>query len=215
MRSINRHVGLLFRMGERYINRKLAGSGVSSGTGILLLELRDATVPATVVASRSALLQRDGDIVGTDGTSSPIFNRAPGNYYLSVRHRNHLGCMSAAALSLPTTPLQAVNFSSAATNIFGTEARKSIAGTFPTLALWAGNTNFNTEVKYTGTANDRDPILTTVGSTTPNNLVSGYALHDVNLDGMVLYTGNGNDRDPILVNVGSTTPNNIRAQQLP
>lgn len=41
MRSINRHVGLLFRMGERYINRKLAGSGVSSGTGILLLELRD------------------------------------------------------------------------------------------------------------------------------------------------------------------------------
>lgn len=28
-------------MGERYVNRQLAGSGVSSGTGILLLELRD------------------------------------------------------------------------------------------------------------------------------------------------------------------------------
>jgi DNA-binding MarR family transcriptional regulator len=28
-------------MGERYLNRKLAGSSVSSGTGILLLELRD------------------------------------------------------------------------------------------------------------------------------------------------------------------------------
>lgn len=41
MRSINRHVSLLFRMGERYVNRQLAGSGVSSGTGILLLELRD------------------------------------------------------------------------------------------------------------------------------------------------------------------------------
>ncbi|MFN8466756.1 MAG: MarR family winged helix-turn-helix transcriptional regulator [Caldilineaceae bacterium] len=41
MRSINRHVSLLFRMGERYVNRKLVGSGVSSGTGILLLELRD------------------------------------------------------------------------------------------------------------------------------------------------------------------------------
>jgi DNA-binding MarR family transcriptional regulator len=41
MQSINRHVSLVFRMGERYLNRKLAGQGVSSGTGNLLLELRD------------------------------------------------------------------------------------------------------------------------------------------------------------------------------
>ncbi len=41
MRSINRHVSLLFRMGERFLNRELAGSGISSGTAPLLLELRD------------------------------------------------------------------------------------------------------------------------------------------------------------------------------
>ena len=41
MQSINRHVSLLFRMGERFLNRKLAGSGISSGTAPLLLELRD------------------------------------------------------------------------------------------------------------------------------------------------------------------------------
>lgn len=41
MKPINRHVSLLFRMGERFLNRKLAGSGVSSGTAPLLLELRD------------------------------------------------------------------------------------------------------------------------------------------------------------------------------
>jgi DNA-binding MarR family transcriptional regulator len=41
MRSINRHVNLLFRMGERFLNRELAGSGISSGTAPLLLELRD------------------------------------------------------------------------------------------------------------------------------------------------------------------------------
>lgn len=40
-RAINRHVGLLFRMGERYLNDALAGSGVTSGTAPLLLELRD------------------------------------------------------------------------------------------------------------------------------------------------------------------------------
>jgi len=40
-RSINRHVSLLFRMGERFLNREMAGSGISSGTAPLLLELRD------------------------------------------------------------------------------------------------------------------------------------------------------------------------------
>ena len=40
MRSINRHVSLLFRMGERFLNRELADIGISSGTAPLLLELR-------------------------------------------------------------------------------------------------------------------------------------------------------------------------------
>jgi DNA-binding MarR family transcriptional regulator len=34
-------VSLLFRMGERFLNRELTGSGVSSGPAPLLLELRD------------------------------------------------------------------------------------------------------------------------------------------------------------------------------
>jgi DNA-binding MarR family transcriptional regulator len=53
MRAINRHVSLLFRMGERFLNRKLAGSGVSSGTASLLLELREggACNPAALSAA--------------------------------------------------------------------------------------------------------------------------------------------------------------------
>ena len=81
--------------------------------------------------------------------------------------------------------------------------------------LWAGDVTFNGVIQYTGSGNDRDPILITVGNTTPNNTVSQYALQDVNLNGQVKYTGAGNDRDPILINVGSTTPNSIRVQQLP
>ena len=30
--------------------------------------------------------------------------------------------------------------------------------------------NLNGQVKYTGSGNDRDPILVNVGSTTPNNV---------------------------------------------
>jgi len=53
MRSIKRHVSLLFRMGERFLNRELAGSGISSGTAPLLLELRDgeARNPVTLAAA--------------------------------------------------------------------------------------------------------------------------------------------------------------------
>ena len=73
----------------------------------------------------------------------------------------------------------------------------------------------DTSLRYTGSGNDRDPILVAVGSTTPNNTAPGYLPADVNLDGTVKYTGSANDRDPILVNVGSTTPNNTRTEQLP
>ena len=70
-------------------------------------------------------------------------------------------------------------------------------------------------LQYTGAGNDRDPILIAVGSTTPNNTISGYLVTDVNMDGIAKYIGTENDRDPILINVGNTTPNNVRVQQLP
>ena len=84
------------------------------------------------------------------------------------------------------------------------------------MVLWAGDTTGEGTLKYTGSANDRDPILIAVGNTTPNNVVSNvYDRRDTNLDGVMKYTGSGNDRDIILTNVGSTTPSNTRTQQLP
>ena len=84
------------------------------------------------------------------------------------------------------------------------------------MVMWSGDANGDGSLKYTGTNNDRDPILIAVGSTTPNNTVNGvYDRRDTNLDGVIKYTGTGNDRDIILTNVGSTTPNNTRTQQLP
>ena len=99
---------------------------------------------------------------------------------------------------------------------YGSDARKSI-GT--QRALWAGmlgNPVGNLQrVTYTGSYNDRDPILTRVGSTSPNGAVSGYFQEDANLDGQVKYTGTNNDRDRVLTTVGSTTPNAVRAEQMP
>ena len=71
------------------------------------VELRNATDNTIVVASQSALLQRDGDIVATDGNSALGITADPGNYLVAVNHRNHLGIISAnaVALSSDTTSL--------------------------------------------------------------------------------------------------------------
>ena len=176
----------------------------------VVVELRSGVDGTVGLNSRPALLQRDGDVVGLNGSGPLLLIAAPGSYHVAVHHRNHLGIMTAAPVALSTQALT-VNFTSAAMATYGTEARRTIGAT---QVLWAGDATFNADVKYTGSANDRDPVLTTVNGTTPNNNVSIYSTQDVNMNGQVKYTGSGNDRDPILVNVGSTTPNNTRTQQL-
>ncbi len=177
----------------------------------VMVELRSSSNPAQVVQTRTGLIQRDGDIVGVDGVSALVFNQPLGSYYVAVRHRNHAGCMTASPVTLSSTnPM--LNFSLPTTATYGTEAQKT-SGT--RMVLWAGDDTHDGAVKYTGTTNDRDPILVKVGSTTPNATAAGYFTEDVNMDGSVKYTGAANDRDPILMNVGSTTPNNVRVQQLP
>jgi hypothetical protein len=133
---------------------------------------------------------------------------------VALHHRNHLAVMLASALTLSSTA-STVDLTLLGTPTYGTEARKSITGAFPTQALWAGDVTANRQIKYTGGSNDRDPILTAIGGTTPTNTVSGYLPSDVTMDGSVKYTGSANDRDVILLNIGGSAPTNIRNGQLP
>ncbi len=198
--------------GETMLSSAVSNTGDNTIVDWVQVELRNATTPSTIVATRPALLQRDGDVVDVNGTSPVALLAAPGSYKVAVRHRNHLGCMAADPVALNTTTTASIDFTAPATTAYGTEARTVMNGV---ALLWAGNALRNAQLGYTGASNDRDPILVAVGSTQPNNLLPGYRMEDTNLDGVVKYTGAGNDRDPILVNVGSTTPNNIRVEQLP
>jgi hypothetical protein len=188
----------------------LAVTGVNAIVDWVVVELRQLDVNIRV-ATQSALLQRDGDVVGMDGVSPLQFNVLPGTYYVSVRHRNHLGIITASPLALGGTPLT-LDFRSAATSVFGTEARKAIGSA---RVLWAGDVSFNGQVKYTGAANDRDPILARIGGVVPTNVASGYFPEDVNMDGLVKYSGASNDRDFILENIGGLVPTNTRVGQFP
>ena len=181
----------------------------------VLVELRSSTTSSQVLATRSGLLQRDGDVVGLDGVSSLVVAASAGNYYVAVRHRNHLGIMTGAPVALSGSAAS-IDFRQSSTSVWGSLGRKDLGSGY--WGLWGGNVFRDGNVsllKYTGNNNDRDPILSTIGGTTPNAVVTGYMREDVTLSGEVKYTGTANDRDPILVNVGSTVPTNVRTEQLP
>lgn len=198
--------------GEQVTPAVLAATGSNAIVDWVFVELRSSSVPTTVLSTRCALVQRDGDVVDTDGSSALALSGLPGNYFVAIRHRNHLPVMTLNAVALSTTAVP-VNFTNATLATYGTTPQRVDAGVYQ---LWPGDVTVNQQVKYTGPSNDRDPILVAVGSTTPNNVLNGqYSPKDVNMDGSVKYTGSGNDRDPILVTVGSTTPNNLRNAQLP
>ena len=70
-------------------------------------------------------------------------------------------------------------------------------------------------ISYTGSGNDREPVLQSIGGSVPTASTPGYLSPDVNLDGEVKYTGQNNDRDAILQNVGGLVPTAVRTEQLP
>ncbi len=95
----------------------------------VLLELR-TTPTGTAVARRAAFLKSDGSIVDTDGTSPVTFNSvAAGDYYIIVRHRNHLAIMSAAPQTLSqASPLY--DFTTAQAQAFGTNPMRDLGDGF-------------------------------------------------------------------------------------
>ncbi len=177
----------------------------------IFVELRDKNNVANIIATRAALLQRDGDIVDVDGLQPLTFNGIPcEDYYIAVRHRNHLGFMTAGTYSLSST--LTLDLSSTAISLYGTNAQKTVSGK---RVMWTGNANNNHQLKYIGADNDRDLILNTVGASTPTSVIAGYHNEDLNLDGYVKYMGVNNDRDLILLNIGGSTPGAVRIEQLP
>lgn len=189
----------------------LAVTGPNAIVDWVWLELRSVGNPASIVRARPALLQRDGDIVELDGYRPVYMSVNNGLYHVAVRHRNHLGCMTSGTFNLGATPAT-VNLTASATGTWGSDARRNDAGV---MVLWTGNSNNDLLVKYTGAANDRDPVLTRIGGNIPTATVNGYHLEDVNLDAVVKYTGTANDRDPILLTIGGTVPTSTRTEQLP
>lgn len=187
----------------------LGGSGPNAAVDWVLVELRQPVSPYDVVETRAVLVQRDGTLMEPDGSEVIRFCISAGQYRVSVRHRNHFGCMSSTALDLSPTP---ASFTFTTATTYGTQAMREANGVS---LMWAGNAVMDDLILYSGGGNDRDAILLAIGGAIPTNTVGGYRREDVNLDGQIKYSGSNNDRDVILEAIGGAIPTNSVVEQMP
>jgi len=169
----------------------------------VFIELRDATDHTTIFRTISALVQRDGDIVAAATGGNLSLAGLPAAFYVSIKHRNHLGVMTANPIAVANARAK-MDFrieTDADCYNFGIYEGLEMAEINGKKALWAGNTNKDTKAKYDGVLNDRIVIAGNILASPLNNLtilnyanVNGYFQGDVNMDGKVKYDGVTNDR---------------------
>lgn len=139
------------------------------------IEIRDSAsaASATVRKFRPAWLLADGSIRNFSDTTKAFveFDGGSGEYFIIVRHANHLAVMSSVRQAL-TSSASTFNFMTAQSQAYGTAAQKQLAsGVF---GMYAGDANQSGIVS----AADANAIFGQLN-------VAGYSLNDVNLSGIV------------------------------
>ncbi|HAD15121.1 MAG TPA: hypothetical protein DCF33_22075 [Saprospirales bacterium] len=182
--------------GETVSPNVLSVSGNNAIVDWVFLELRNGLNSSTVLETRSALIQRDGDVVEVDGVSPVIFRgREADDYFVAIRHRNHIGIRSTNVLSLAHQPVQYYDFT--------VEQFQAVGGVQAPLGnvwgMYGGNANSNNNVKYSGPSNDQNTLLNgCLGGNKSLILSQVYNACDLNLNGNVRYSGPLNDQNFLL-----------------
>jgi hypothetical protein len=196
--------------GEILGNTVLSVNGANAIVDWVFVQLRSAADSSIVLGTKSALLQCDGDVVdASDGVSQIQLPLGYGNYFISIKHRNHLGVMTKNAIACNAATVT-VNFTNANIPLYTnalintnanplTGASRVIGGT---RLLYAGNCNITGLSKNNITygslpISDRLALFTiTNGASIPN----AYSIYDVDLSGTIFYNGANSDRAVIQKN---------------
>lgn len=194
----------------------------------VFVEIRNAvTSGSTILQTRSALIQRDGDIVDIDGKSPLYFkNLNEANYTVTIRHRNHLSMSTnnaggRYARMSNLSYLSDFDFTTAeASNLLGL-GNNNNTGQYHVSAgikyMIGGNANGivgSNRIAYSGSANDASYILTVLGNSGAvlNNV---YSQADINMDGRVSFSGSNNDPSFLLNRMLQGFPNGYRNEIKP
>lgn len=203
--------------GESTLSTIVGSSAASDNNSIVdwvFVQLHNAS-DSSILSSRSVLLQRDGDIVDVDGVSPVnLSGNVSGSYFISVRHRNHLGARTSTTLNLAKTTISNYDMTDGLTKVFKGDITHDALATLSTgvFGLWSGNANNDGVVKMTGISpanNDYLKLLNTLGSNVASQ-TEVYSNQDLNLDGNVKMTGltpGSNDYLRLLNTLGSSISN--------
>ena len=178
----------------------------------VFVALKQADNQAVVVATCSALLQRDGRVITANGDSILYFNNLPpDNYYVSIRHRNHLKVATLHPYLFNESNIPFIDFTYNFLPTTGNEAFTESAGGN---ALWSGDLNQDEKTIYQGPQNDvfrmfLEVLLDSLNQNYLTNFINrGYTENDFNLDGLTIYQGPNNDRSNLLFNTILAHPSN-------
>ncbi|MBI1223611.1 MAG: hypothetical protein GC192_00105 [Bacteroidetes bacterium] len=187
-------------------------TGLDAPVDWVLVELRSASYPDSVIASRAGILQADGDVRDVNDIDYLVFPEVrAGEYFVSVRHRNHLGVMTEDPYLLTPT-ITNIDFTDPTLHVYGNDSRYDRNGE---MTFWPGDFNNDGSVIYQGPANDITYLFQTVllypsnTQTLANFIVQGYKQSDLNLDGQCIYQGPNNDRAMVLINAILASPENV------
>jgi hypothetical protein len=199
-------------------------AGGITGTGLIQdnivdwvwVEIRSASDNTLIVDGTSALVQRDGDIVALDGVSNVILRGFISEYYVVVKHRNHLGVMTLNKVALSTNPTN-IDFTNSGTATFGANARVQLSN--GAMALWSGDANGDGKIAYSGSSSDVTSIRSQVFNDSNNSIFGGppvpnygslsYSNNDINMNGKTYYTGSFSDSTFIRSSIFNNPSNSI------
>lgn len=195
-------------------------SGSTAIVDWVWVELRDGNNSSTVVAAKSALLNRKGYILNEDNFAVEFENLPEGNYYIAINHRNHLGVMTNNPIAITTTTT-IVDFTNQNTDTYGTEAQVLLSS--GVMGMWAGDANGDGIVNFSGDTNHAlvDILLFPANSSFSSSYanVDGYFQSDIDLNGNVSFSSEVNQilLSTILypLNTSFSSQYNLFEEQLP
>ena len=133
-----------------------------------------------------SIVSNDGSIVGLDGSSILSFNHSIiHSLYVVIWHRNHLGIMSAYALT-ESGGVYSYDFTTPAGQAYGADAQKDMGSGI--YGLYSGNANADASI------NTGDKTIWIIQAGT-----QGYKSADFNMDGQV---NNADKNDQWVPNFG-------------
>ncbi|HMR88001.1 MAG TPA: Ig-like domain-containing protein, partial [Saprospiraceae bacterium] len=214
----------------------LAVSGQDAIVDWVFVELRSKNDNREVLATRSGLLQRDGDVVDVDGVSPLAFSGVlVDSFYVVVRHRNHLGVMSQKVsnkslidFTKPSTPV--FDFGTSLNNGYnytGLAQKNDII--FGYSCMWGGDFDSNGRIKFVNPGDDQNILFFDVFASPENsqntsnyNFALAYHQGDFDMNGKAKFDNPNDDKNYLFsqvllhpLNTGLLSNFNFIIEQVP